>query len=175
MRKSPRRSSRTPPRDTWTPLLLLFVGLHLFHDGDGREKLLDVGRQVRAACRVLGDRRQLTTALPLHEFGRQDLQWIACLALGFSMVISFEQPGHLREDNPQALQGPDVANAGGLLLNAQHFGDLAIAQFLEMPQRQDLAVQRVHGRDDLFHLFERFRAGCRLAGRGHVAHQLRRQ
>jgi hypothetical protein len=44
-----------------------------------------------------------------------------------------------------------------------------------MPQRQDFAVQRVHGRDDLLHLIEHFRARCRLAGRGHVAYQQRRQ
>ena len=61
---------------------LLLVGLHLFHHGDGREKLLDLRRQVRVPCRVLGDRRQLAAALPLHEFGRQDLQRIAFF-LGF--------------------------------------------------------------------------------------------
>src|SRR5262249_17967889 len=53
------------------------------------------------------------------------------------------------EDVAQPLQGPDVAVAGGGLLQAEHLRRLVVGQLLEVPQHQHLAVDRVEGVEDL--------------------------
>ena len=49
-------------------------------------------------------------------------------------------------------QGSNLTIASGGLAQAEYRGRLVVAQFLEMPERQDLAVNRVHGVEGLLEL-----------------------
>src|SRR6516162_865877 len=51
----------------------------------------------------------------------------------------------LEEDIALMLQGTHVPIAGGRGLDAEHLGGLVIGELLEMPQGQDLPVDRVQG------------------------------
>src|SRR5262249_8045064 len=46
--------------------------------------------------------------------------------------------GEAGQDFLEALEGPQVAHAGGLLLDAEHAGSLGRRQLLEVPQGEDL-------------------------------------
>ncbi len=48
------------------------------------------------------------------------------------------------EHDLKPLEGPDVPFAGSRTFQAQYLGNLGVGQFLEMPQRDDLAVDRLH-------------------------------
>jgi hypothetical protein len=45
----------------------------------------------------------------------------------------------------QARQRADVALGGGRLADVEHPGRLGVGQLLEVPQREDLPVERVEG------------------------------
>src|SRR5436190_15490105 len=69
-----------------------------------------------------------------HGFGYgQGTRRLAALASGV-------EAGGIAQDLLQPLQRPHVAVAGGGLLQAEQFGHLVIAQLVEVPQDQHLAV-----------------------------------
>ena len=61
----------------------------------------------------------------------------------FLSAFGIEQAGNGGQGRLQPFEGADVAFAGGGCLDAQDRGRVGVAQFLEVPQRQDLAVDRV--------------------------------
>src|SRR5262249_1084163 len=72
-------------------------------------------------------------------------------------------------------EGPDVAVVGRGLRQAEALGGLAVAQFLEMPQGQDLATHRVHAVEHGLELELPLGAHGGVAGGGEPPQQLRRQ
>src|SRR5947209_19405610 len=83
-----------------------------------------------------------------------------------------EAAGERVEDVLQALQRADVAVAGGRLLEAEHFGGLGIAELLEVPQREDLAIDGVHAVEDNLEAGLQLGADGGLAGGGQAAEEL---
>src|SRR5262249_37638420 len=63
---------------------------------------------------------------------------------GRSFVGPVEQARHTFQDGLEPCHCTDVAVAGGRLGQAEHLGDLGVAQLLEVTQGDDLAVDRVH-------------------------------
>ena len=51
--------------------------------------------------------------------------------------------GHRGQDLFEPFQGAEIPLGPGFLTDSQHFGRLGAAELLEVPQRQDLAVDRV--------------------------------
>src|SRR5262249_12656879 len=80
-----------------------------------------------------------------------------------------------RQDLLEPVQSPDVPLTGRRLLEMQLAGDLGVGQFLEMPQHQDLAIQRVHGVEGLLQPHLPLGADRRHAGAGVAAQELSRQ
>src|SRR5206468_1551663 len=99
------------------------------------------------------------------------------LALRIRAVRSadgIEQSGNVRERDLKPLEGPDVSLAGRRDLQAQHIGHLGVAQLFEMPQGDDLPVDRIHAIERRLDLDLNFRPRYRGAGRGVAAQQLGR-
>ena len=57
--------------------------------------------------------------------------------------MSSTKPGNLTEDGLQPGHGTDVADAGGLDLEVEDLGDLAVGRLLEVAEHQDLAIDPV--------------------------------
>src|SRR5262249_16804045 len=66
---------------------------------------------------------------------------------GFLLPVLVKEPRGSLEHVAQALQGTNMPIAGGRGLDAEHLGGLVIGELLEMPQGQDLPVDRVQGVD----------------------------
>ena len=73
------------------------------------------------------------------------------------------------------LEGPDVPLAGRRDLQAQDLGHLGVGQLLEMPQGDDLPVERIHAVEGGLDLDLDLGPRERLARRGVMAQQLGRQ
>src|SRR5215831_3814655 len=57
-------------------------------------------------------------------------------------LVLVKEPRSGLEHVAQALQRPNMPIAGGRGLDAEHLGGLVVGEFLEMPQGQDLPVDR---------------------------------
>ena len=76
------------------------------------------------------------------------------------------------EDLAQPLQGTDVAVARGRFAKPENLGGLGVGEILEMPKRQDFAVDRLHAVEDRLKADLHLGAKRGLAGGGHPAKQL---
>src|SRR5262249_15167748 len=63
------------------------------------------------------------------------------------LPVLVKKPRSGLEHVAQALQGTNMPIAGGRGLDAEYLGGLVVGEFLEVPQGQDLAVDRVQGVD----------------------------
>ena len=77
-----------------------------------------------------------------------------------------------RQDLLEPLQRPDVTVAGRRLGQAEHLRGLVVGEVLEMPQGQDLAVDRVHAVERLLDDQLVLGPDRGLAGAGHLAQEL---
>src|SRR5262249_9625626 len=75
----------------------------------------------------------------------------------------------------QPLDGAQVTGARRRLLDPQRRSRLAVAQLLEVPERQDLAVDRVHGVEHLLEPNLQFGPPGRVCRRGEAPDQHRGQ
>ena len=122
---------------------------------------------VGATPDVLGERRVLAAPQPLGELLRQFFERVAIqgrraharippppriIAGGGKPPESSIGSERGREDLLEPAQGTDVALAGRGLVQAEHGGRLVVVQLLEVTERQDLAIDRVHGVERLLHL-----------------------
>src|SRR5262245_58808545 len=83
--------------------------------------------------------------------------------------------GHRGEDLLETLESAEVAFRGGRLLSAKNAGSLGGGQFLEVTQRQNLAVHRVEGVERFLQAQDTLGANNLLRRRGVLAEQLSRQ
>ncbi len=136
-------------------------GLEPLHHDDGGEGPADVVSQLGVLVGVLRQRRTLAAA-DAHARTPRPGDRMGCgppsnYPLGRSWVSrsipgaarSAEESGHCREDVGEPLEGADVPVAGRGLLEAEDGGRLAVAELLEVPEHQHLAVDRVHGVEDV--------------------------
>ncbi len=72
----------------------------------------------------------------------------------------------------EPFEGPHVSLARGGGLDAEHGGDLLVAQLLEVAEGEHLAIDRVEAVEGLAELGHRLAALGGLAGRGLVADEL---
>src|SRR5437762_572296 len=77
-------------------------------------------------------------------------------------AVSLEEAARLAQGVLQSFQGADVAIAGGRLLQPEHLGRFVVGQLLEVPQRQDFAIERVHGVEHFLKANPQLRPLCRL-------------
>src|SRR5262249_4004329 len=83
-----------------------------------------------------------------------------------NLAASFRKAGHALDDLLQSREGTDVSLAGGGRLDAEGGGGPGVAQFLEVPQSEHLAVGRVHLFEGGFEKLLALVASGGVAGRG---------
>src|SRR5262249_46660279 len=105
-----------------------------------------------------------------HRPGRASFPPAEALRRGSNRLTS-----SLVDEARDPRQGPDAAVVGGRLGQAEELSGLAVAETLQGPQRQDLAVQLVEAVEVFLGLESPLGADRRLAGRGQPPEQLRRQ
>src|SRR4051794_28773361 len=86
-----------------------------------------------------------------------------------------EEAGDVGQGRLEAFQRADITLAGRGLLDAEEGGDLVVAQLLEMPKRQHLAVDRVEAIEGRLELRHGLAADRGQARRGVLSRQARRQ
>ena len=84
-------------------------------------------------------------------------------------------PGRLFRISLSRFEGADVAFGGRRFAEPQHSGAFPVGELLEVPQRHDFAVERVHAVEGLFQPDLPLGPDGRLAGPGIVTEKLRGQ
>ena len=158
-----------PPDDgtAWPPRAgrVLAGRLEPFDHHQSGEQVADLFGQLGVPAGVLGERRVLAAPLPLDEFFGEQLDRIAVGAgarvgrrhvvvprhetagriLSRSSPSLVEETRHAREGILEPLERADVAVAGRRLGDPQDLGRLVVIQLLKVAEREDLAIDRVHG------------------------------